>query len=221
MAKRLLPFRQYDEKDVINEFFMGYGSTGGGDDGIENPFLNGDNDDGVLVCPGTIQYNLGWSSGSGDNSWTPKVHSSPIGRTGFFYNSFVMAPSSGSVIPIGITLRQTLKYDENGEPLLGRDTKLTELGAVLPYKEVPIATAGIFTLTASAFDAEVDVGDYLTWDLNTTGKFTEFDGNAHPLVLQGRKPIAVVLAKGERSSGDAFPGKYYIIKLDTSMAFKF
>jgi hypothetical protein len=196
---------------------MGYGSSG--ENGIENPFLNGDNDDGVLVYP-SIQRNLYWASGSSASGWSPKVHSSPIGRVGFFYNSYVQAPYVANNRPIGITLRQTLKYDENGEPLLGRDTKLTELGAVLPYKEVPIATAGIFTLTASAFDAEVDVGDYLTWDLNSTGKFIGF--NDVPVFLLGdRKPIAVVLAKGERESDDAFPGKYYIIKLDTGMAFKF
>lgn len=219
MAKRLLPFRQYDEKDVINEFWMGYGSIGGGDDGIENPFLNGDNDDGVLVYP-RVQNNLRWSSGASASGWSPKSHSSPIGRTGFFYNSYVQTVSTSGQTPIGITLRQTLKYDENGEPLLGRDTKLAELGAVLPYKEVPIATAGIFTLTASAFDAEVDVGDYLTWANDRTGKFIGFD-DVPAFALLGRQPIAVVLAKGERSSGDAFPGKYYIIKLDIGMAFKF
>lgn len=218
MAKRLLPFRQYDEKDVINEFFVDFQL----EDQTENPNANGANDNGVLVGdPGlankhdTINYTYG-------NSADPrKQHSSPVGRNGYPYPPGYLKPlTNGTQIPVGITLNQTLKYDENGEPLLYNPEKLTELQAVLPYQAVPVATAGIFTLSASAFDAEVDVGDYLTWDLNRTGKFIGFD-DVPAFVLGGRQPIAVVLAKGERSSGDAFPGKYYIIKLDIGMAFKF
>lgn len=218
MAKRLLPFRQYDEKDVINEFFVDFQSG----DQTENPNANGYNDNGVLVGGprltskrDTINFTYG------DSSDPRKRHSSPIGRNGYPYPPGYLKPLIGTTdIPVGITLNQTLKYDENGEPLLYRPEKLTELQAVLPYQAVPIATAGIFTLSESAFVGEPNVGDYLTWSTNgpDRGKFTEYAGFSN---LLGYKPIAVVLAKGERSSDDAFPGKYYIIKLDTSMAYRF
>ena len=42
MAKRLLPFRQYDEKDVVNLYAYD-GSI------ASDPFTHGDNDEGVFV----------------------------------------------------------------------------------------------------------------------------------------------------------------------------
>jgi hypothetical protein len=221
MAKRLLPFRQYDEKDVINEFFIAPYDW----DTIKNPFLHGDNDDGVLVYPYETTwgpYNLRWTNGSSAPGWEAKVHSSPIGRTGFFVSNFMYATrGSGGPAPMGMTLKQTLQYDENGEPLLGRDTKLTELGAVLPYKPVPVVSAGIFTINESSMDTAFgelpSVGDYLTWGNLLSGKFKKWPG----VSTRGyNDPIAVVLAEGERPANDAFPGKYYVIKLDVSMRLK-
>jgi len=53
---------------------------------------------------------------------------------------------------LGITLRQTLTHDENGEKLLYYPVKKDELQAVLPGEAVPVATAGWFTFIGDAFD---------------------------------------------------------------------
>jgi len=54
---------------------------------------------------------------------------------------------------IGVTLKQTLEQDENGEKLLYNPVKKDELQAVLSGQACPVATRGIFTLTTDAFDS--------------------------------------------------------------------
>ena len=54
---------------------------------------------------------------------------------------------------MGITLRETLAYDENGEKLLYYKQKLDEAQAVLPGQTVPVLTRGLVLLSSTAFDA--------------------------------------------------------------------
>ena len=61
-----------------------------------------------------------------------------------------VAAKAGEVI--GVTLKQTLEQDENGEKLLYNPVKKDELQAVLSGQAVPLATRGIFTLTSDAID---------------------------------------------------------------------
>ena len=145
MANRLLPFRQYDENDVINLFANATVDS--------KPSTNGNGSAGVFV---TIN--------EGDFSNDPIKYTDHDGGYATFdhtKNQYPVVPMSvtaaavGSIAGkvIGITLKQTLEKDENEEKLLYNPVKRDELQAVLSGQAVPVATRGIFTLTSDAFDA--------------------------------------------------------------------
>ncbi len=144
MANRLLPFRQYDENDVINLF--------ANDASDANPTTNGNGSAGVFVSiqagnfsKDPITYvnrtELGASYGHTRNQYPEvqlKVVAAPV------------ASKAGEVV--GVTLKQTIEADENGEKLLYNPVKKDELQAVLSGQAVPVASRGIFTLTSDAID---------------------------------------------------------------------
>jgi hypothetical protein len=264
MAKRLLPFRQYDEKDVINEFWnvSPTYSNGSTSPGLTNPSVHTGYDDGVVVVRRFRQDDTFWqdigyfhptSQALGGTAF--KKHTSPIGRHGMFTAGRFVMPiygknnnkftDYGPYMPIGITLKQTLIYDENGEPLLGRDKKLTELGAVYYGQACPIATAGIFTLHESAFYDpglpkatinDVKPGDLLIPFGEVNSPYTDrskegclcnwsrversglYGSSFIKAVVFGYTFIVgTVLAVGTRQDDDAFPGLYYVVKLDFNL----
>ena len=146
MANRLLPFRQYHENDVINLF--------ANDSSDANPSTNGAGSAGVFVSI---------KSGGGNFSKDPITYvdraelSASQSHTRNQYPEVqlkVTAAPVGSFAGevVGITLKQTLEQDENGEKLLYNPVKRDELQAVLSGQAVPIATRGIFTLTSDAID---------------------------------------------------------------------
>ena len=144
MANRLLPFRQYDENDVINLFANAASDA--------SPTTNGNGSAGVFVSiqagnfsKDPITYvnrtELSASYGHTRNQYPEvqlKVVAAPV------------ASKAGEVV--GVTLKQTLEADENGEKLLYNPVKKDELQAVLSGQAVPVASRGIFTLTSDAID---------------------------------------------------------------------
>jgi hypothetical protein len=102
------------------------------------------------------------------------------GGTGDFDAGVVVAAAA----PIGITLRQSLAYDENGESLLRYPVKKDELQAVLPGHAVPILTRGLVLLGVAAFDAAPSVGDKLAL------------GGAGKLAADAAGTLGQVIAKG-------------------------
>ncbi|MBN86532.1 MAG: hypothetical protein CL885_03315, partial [Dehalococcoidia bacterium] len=74
--------------------------------------------------------------------------------------------------PLGITLKQTLAYDENDENLLRYPLKKDELQAVLPGHAVPVLTRGLVLLAKTAFKAgsEPAVGDRLSVTADGSGE---------------------------------------------------
>jgi len=150
MANRLLPFRQYDENDVINLF--------ANDTADAKPSTNGNGSAGVFVSI---------KSGGGNFSKDPITYvdrtelSASYGHTKNQYPEVqlkVTAASAGATAGqvIGLTLKQTLETDENGEKLLYNPVKKDELQAVLSGQACPVATRGVFTLTSDAFDLAAD-----------------------------------------------------------------
>jgi len=144
MANRLLPFRQYDENDVINLFANAASDA--------SPTTNGNGSAGVFVSiqagnfsKDPITY-VDRSELSASQSHTrnqyPEVQLKVVAAPA--------ASKAGEVI--GVTLKQTLEADENGEKLLYNPVKKDELQAVLSGQAVPIATRGVFTLTSDAID---------------------------------------------------------------------
>lgn len=201
MALRLLPFRQYDEQDVINMFALesdlalaASTDDGQGSNGVFVKVTNGNFDQDVVTY--------------GSNSY--------LGKTDYPFAASEMYPTNPLTVsgvqagdaPLGITLNQTAKADENGEKLLYNKTKCEELQAVLPGQSVPVATKGIFTLAAAAFSG--DASDYAIG----TGLVASDNGTVEPGAPAGA--FGTVLGTGSRSSAtvtDQFAGDYLIVKL--------
>ncbi len=214
MALRILPFRQYSDHDVMNMYSIidsdvldSTTGTGAGDAGVFVKVSDGnfDND------PVTYQTNsyLGNTSYPflGTTEMYPEVNIKVTGNT------------SGQV-PLGMTLYQTAKNDENGEKLLYNPQKQEELQAMLPGQAVPIATKGIFTLSSAAFDGPVSSyapGNVIIASNNNDGKITgAARGNAK--IEHSERVFGHVLGTGTRANvgptTDQFSGDYIVVSFD-------
>jgi len=160
MAKRILPYRDYSEHDVLNLFSLDTSAEAAGFAGWTEA-ASGDHDSGVVVkvktgeLPGDLPGGLS-EHASGDEL-RKYLGASPtsahIGYNAYPYNGMTVEPAGAGDVAVGITLRETLAYDENGEKLLYYKQKLDEAQAVLPGQTVPVLTRGLVLLSASAFDA--------------------------------------------------------------------
>tara|TARA_B110000483_G_scaffold81511_1_gene101347 strand:- start:247 stop:876 length:630 start_codon:yes stop_codon:yes gene_type:complete len=208
MALRLLPFRQYDEQDVVNMFALATGEA------LANTTIDGDGSNGVFV-----------KILSGDLNADPvayATHSSLGDTSAPFLGGSDMYPANTALqvqaagvgdSVLGLTLNQTAIADENGEKLLYNTTKKEELQAVLPGQTVPIATKGIFTLSANAINAGGTA-------LAVGGGFEvgDTDGSIQGVAdAMADASLGMVLATGSRASSggltDQFEGSYVVIKL--------
>ena len=208
MSLRILPFRQYSDHDVVNLYALENNlvldattGTGGGDAGVFVKVSAGNFDS----DPITYQQNdyLGDSSFPflGSTAMYPEVNLKITGAT------------SGTH-PLGVTLYQTAKNDENGEKLLYNPTKQTELQAMLPGQAVPVLTKGVVTLSAEAFDGSLSdytIGGGVQMSWATAGKITGDNAN-------GSGCFGSVLGTGVRSNvgitTDQFSGEYIVVKID-------
>jgi hypothetical protein len=160
MAKRILPYRDYSEHDVLNLFSLDTGAytiANAKSDAV----AGGAFDSGVVVkvktgeLPGDLPGGL--SEHASDEDLRNYLGASPtsahIGYNAYPYNGMTVEPAGAGEVAVGITLRETLAYDENGEKLLYYKQKLDEAQAVLPGQTVPVLTRGLVLLDSSAFDA--------------------------------------------------------------------
>jgi len=209
MALRILPFRQYSDHDVVNMYAVvsadvltSTTDTGAGDAGVFVKVSDGnfDND--------PVTYKT--------NSYLGKTDYPFVGTTDMYpeVNLKITGSTSGE-IPLGMTLYQTAKNDENGEKLLYNPQKQEELQAMLPGQAVPVATKGIFTLAASAFDggvASYAPGKGIRTSLLNAGKLTG------ALRADGIHVFGHVLGTGTRTSvgptTDQFSGDYIVVSFD-------
>jgi len=164
------------------------------------------------------------SDGNFDNDPVTYQTNSYLGKTDYpFVGTTDMYPEvnlkiTGAVsgeLPIGMTLYQTAKNDENGEKLLYNPQKQEELQAMLPGQAVPVATKGIFTLAASAFDggvASYAPGKGIKISNTNAGKLT------NALRADGIHVFGHVLGTGTRTSvgptTDQFVGDYIVVSFD-------
>ncbi|MGA0119965.1 MAG: hypothetical protein ACO3HJ_00765 [Methylophilaceae bacterium] len=205
MALRLLPFRQYAEQDVVNIFALQNADVlesttgdGKGSNGVFVKITDGNFDQDVITY--------------GSNSYLGKTDYPFVGGDMYPTNPLEVAAAASGEIPLGLTLNQTAKTDENGEKLLYNTTKKEELQAVLPGQSVPVATKGIFTLGANAIEGGAasvfTIGD---------GFEVAGDGTIGPATVGSAASIGMVLGTGSRSSQggltDQFAGDYVIVKL--------
>jgi len=208
MSLRILPFRQYSDHDVVNLYALENNlvldattGTGGGDAGVFVKVSAGNFD----ADPITYQTN----AYLGDTSFPF------LGTTEMYpeVNLKITGASSGE-IPLGLTLFQTAKNDENGEKLLYNPTKQTELQALLPGQAVPVATKGVFTISTDAFDGETSdytIGGGIQMSYTNVGKITGASRTADAA-------FGSVIGTGVRSNvgitTDQFSGEYMVVKFD-------
>ena len=205
MALRLLPFRQYNEQDVVNVFALQNADVlesttgdGKGSNGVFVKITDGNFDQDVITY--------------GSNSYLGKTDYPFVGGDMYPTNPLEVAAAASGEIPLGLTLNQTAKTDENGEKLIYNTTKKEELQAVLPGQTVPVATKGIFTLSANAIEGGAasvfTIGD---------GFEVAGDGTIGPATVGSAESLGMILGTGSRSSKggltDQFAGDYVIVKL--------
>jgi hypothetical protein len=217
MAHRLLPFRQYDENDVVNLFALDADKLTSSLQ-LMKPNDDDINADGVLVAVSAGDMTLNETVDVSEDARFANSYSSPVGRNPYPTNPLkVNCPASGEAV-IGVTFRQTLSNDENGESLLFNPVKKDELNAVLSGQTVPILTKGIITVTDAAFAQNNS-------RLNVVGATLMNAGGGQFTAHVGTDPtVGTILASGERGGNkdnnyggvgaDSWSGKYYVIKLD-------
>jgi hypothetical protein len=204
MAIRLLPFRQYDDNDVVNMYTLVDEAVNDNVTGV------GTGDAGVFVKVSAGNFDLDPVS-YGSDSYLGKTDFPHVGFNQYPKVNLKITPAASGDLTncLGITLRQTAKYDENGEKLLYYRQKAEELMCVLPGQAVPVATRGIFSLSALAIDGTLTVGSGFKLSANG-GKVT---GCAHS---DGGK-LGLVLGTGSRSNltsvSDQFSGSFAIVGL--------
>jgi len=183
---KLLPFRQYDEKDVLNLFKLDLEATALTNLKAGAATFNKKNWSGTAVDAKTGNDWYGYDPGGlhggthTDSSYLGAIGTGDQGFSSEWGSFYPEAPMSATATSagdgfLGITLRPTLAYDENDEKLLYYSVKKDELQAVIPGEAVPVATRGFFTLTDDAV-AGAAVGDILK--LGANGTFSTPTGSA-------------------------------------------
>jgi len=163
MANRIEPFRDYSEHEVVNLFALDVAS---GDD--LKTWKPGNSsaakyDQGVVVSaklaalPGDLPSSAALKRSGALRDYLGAKGQPNVGFNAYPICEMSMEPAAGGVLPLGLTLKQTLAYDENDENLLRYPLKKDELQAVLPGHAVPVLTRGLVLMSASAFAAEVPV----------------------------------------------------------------
>jgi hypothetical protein len=194
MAKRILPYRDYSEHEVVNAFSLdteSYAITGA----IQGKA--GDFDAGVVVAvkKGSLPGDMPEQDLDGDLraylGASYSASSTHIGYSSYPYNGMTVEPSEDGSDALGITLRETLAYDENGEKMLNYRVKLDEAQAVLPGHTVPVLTRGLVLLHTDAFSSMTNVapGAKLTVD---NGQFIVGSSNI----------VGTVVATGKESTSE-------------------
>lgn len=208
MALRILPFRQYNEHNVVNLYALDGSATIPGD-----LATNGDGDAGLLVSIKNGDFDKGIDYTS--DTYLGKTDYPHIGANGYPKVTGMTFEPCGGSNPLGITLRQTATHDENGEKLLYYRQKAIEHQAVLPGEVVPVLTAGLVTLAHTAFTS--------TTTLDSTAINAAVTAAANGELEVGGTGAAVgrVLAVGSRTAGDnpdqfagTGTGAYALVKIE-------
>ena len=236
MANRLLPFRQYNEHFVINLFALKTSELDLTSVSAHTHQTSGKHDAGLLAKISDASWAAGdpagySNDGNGDtslNNYLGQTDYPHVGRNAYPEASPKFeVHGGGAARPIGVTLNQTLTFDENGEKMLYYRQKLLEHQGVLPGEVVPILSKGIITVGENGFDS---AGTYSAG----TPVFAIAGGQFGDTPTGFSTPVGYVLGVGDRNdengpydgannpdyfAGDgdgagAGTGKYLIINID-------
>ena len=199
MAKQILPYRNYSEHDVVNLFSLNVDeATDTLTEWVEAS--NGKWDAGVVVkvkdasLPGDL-YNAeeGFKTTGKLRAYLGSdPQSAHIGYNAYPSNGMTVETTDADDVAVGITLRETLAYDENGEKLLYYKRKLDEAQAVLPGQTVPVLTRGTVLLKTGA-DTVVPAGATKGYILSVGANGTLVSND--PATFSGTS-VGTVLATG-------------------------
>ena len=214
MSLRLLPFRQYNENDVINLF---------ANETVDaSPSTNGNGSAGVLVKllsgnikDDAIEYNTDSYLGKTDYPYVGAAQYPSVPLR-------VTAATAGAPV-MGVTLRQTLLADENGEKLIYYPQKREELQAVLKGQAGPVARKGMFMFDETAYekDSNFAPGNVAVVSANA-GKMSGVAWAS----TSGETIVGYILGTGNRTSkngqADQFAGtgtaQYALVDFDASLS---
>lgn len=203
MSLRILPFRQYDENDVINLFALS--------DAYVNENVTGSSygDAGVFVTVDAADLNLDPVSYE-TNSYLGKTDYPHVGVNQYPTVNVKVKPATSGDACLGLTLLQTAKYDENGEKLLYYNEKREDLQCILPGQAVPVASKGVFMVSSNAFEGSLAVGGGIKLPSGVSGTVTGCS-------ITDPARVGLVLGTGSRTSlsdvTDQFAGNYALIAL--------
>ena len=201
---RLLPFRQYDENDVIN-FYSLDTETGEAGSVVKVSAANLSDD--------PVQYVERGDADSYQNTMGKGLSLYPEVP----YKVSKMVATGGNDKALGILLRDVRAKDENGENLLYYPQKKEELQCVVSGEAVPVATKGLFTINVNGLTngvaPAINSWALPSWNGTITGVATT------PAAHHTHRTHAIgqFIAAGNRESGptpDAFAGAYAILKLE-------
>lgn len=192
MALRILPFRQYNENDVVNLYASDKANTqvtdsGLGDAGIFVAVSAGD------LTDGPVSYET--------NAYLGKTDYPFVGADQLPVVTAKVTPATTGDTPLGVTLAQTAQQDENGEKLIYYPQKQLELQAVHSGQAVPVLTRGIVTLSPAAFDGSIPAPgtNVVTISPDGNGKLTGHATLAAKHAWHSSVPtVGAVIATGNR-----------------------
>jgi len=143
MSCTLRPFRDYDEKDVIN-FFSVSGYTG----------LT------QVITRGTlVKIVQGWQSTDEPVAFLGSVANTYNNTQSLRYGAYAQVAACGAGdSPLGILLKDVRELDENGEQLKFNPVKAAEMDVVVSGQAVPIVTRGIFLYSGTILTGQTPTG---------------------------------------------------------------
>tara|TARA_B100000963_G_scaffold67137_2_gene55237 strand:+ start:19984 stop:20613 length:630 start_codon:yes stop_codon:yes gene_type:complete len=201
---RLLPFRQYDENDVIN-FYSLDDETGAAGTVVKISAANLTDDPVKYVERGDSDSFLNVQAKA--LSLYPEVP----------YKVTKCDDTGAGVKALGIMLRDVRNKDENGENLLYYPQKKEELQAVVSGEAVPVATRGLFTINVKGLSNGVAPAINSHAMPAVDGTITGLADTAANHHVHHAHSIGTFIATGLRESQggttDAFAGAYAILKL--------
>lgn len=172
----LRPFRDYNEKDVINLFAFG----------------------------GTIPANKGTLVKVSGDGWKSDQEIEFLGSVGASYNNTVserfgvtakVAVTTAGERPLGLLLRDVREVDENGELLKFNPRKAAEMEAVLSGQAVPIVTKGMFHYSGEILSTQSPVGGTALY-AGVSGQITTgVSGSSIGIALGAKDTDGVVLIR--------------------------
>ena len=201
---RLLPFRQYDENDVIN--FYSYDLETGEAGSV------------VKVSAADLQNEpVKYVERTDSDSWDATQGNALSLYPEVPYKLTKVSDTGAGVRPLGILLRDIRNKDENGENLLYYPRKKEELQCVVSGEAVPVATKGLFTINVRGLTNGISPAINSLAVPSKNGTVTGIASTVANHHSHHIHSIGQFIATGNRESGpttDAFAGAYAILKLE-------